>query len=96
MKRLTTYKSGRRKMISPDEMHFLVLLGKEFLAIRKEKNQSQETVSFLSGVSLRTIINIEKAKTNARIQTIRRLCQFYKVPMSKLLASLPAASNTNC
>lgn len=62
------------------------MLGKKVRELRKAKKLSQRDVSLETGLTERTLYNIESgASTNPTLKTIKVLADFYDVPVSELL-----------
>lgn len=59
-------------------------LGKQIVGYRKNHGYSQEELSHISGISLRTIQRIEKGKVNPRGHTLRALARSLEIELHDL------------
>ena len=60
-------------------------IGAKILEIRKRKGLTQEKLSDLSKINLRTLQRIEKGTSEPRSDTLNNLCQVLEVNMEDLL-----------
>lgn len=58
---------------------FLRTIGTNLHALRKEQDLNVETVAKAAGISSRLLRRIEKGEHNMRVESLGRLCRFYKV-----------------
>lgn len=61
-------------------------LSKNLIYQRKLKGISQEKLSELSGVTVRTIQRIERGEVNSHVQTVKLLAEALEVPLQELLS----------
>ncbi|MCP2042453.1 helix-turn-helix domain-containing protein [Pontibacter sp. HSC-36F09] len=59
-------------------------LGNRILEIRKRKGLSQEELSEMAGISLRTLQRIEKGETEPRGYTLKSICQALNVDVEEV------------
>jgi len=60
-------------------------IGSKILEIRKRKGLTQEELSGLSKINLRTLQRIEKDETEPRGNTLKNLCQILEINIEQLL-----------
>ena len=61
------------------------IIGIKILEIRKKKGLSQEELSYLSKINLRTLQRIEKGETEPRGNTLKNLCQSLEINIEDIL-----------
>ena len=59
-------------------------MGILFETLRYERKLSRETVSEIVGISDKTLQNIERGKTEPRLETVARLCDLYHISFDEL------------
>ncbi len=60
----------------------LIGIGKQLEKRRKDINLRQEDLAEMSGVTVRTIYNIEEGKGNPSLKTLSKLCEILGLEMS--------------
>jgi len=60
------------------------LLAKEIKLARMKKKLTQHDLAKLTGLSNATIVNIEKNKRKANMQTILKVCETLNIPNKKI------------
>ena len=60
-------------------------IGERIVSIRKQKGLTQEALSELAGINLRTLQRIEKDETSPRGNTLQMLCRALDVPVEDLI-----------
>lgn len=60
-------------------------IGKKILEIRKRKGLSQEELSTLAKINLRTLQRIEKDETEPQGNTVKRICNILEVNIEDIL-----------
>jgi transcriptional regulator with XRE-family HTH domain len=60
----------------------LIGIGKQLEKRRKELNLRQEDVAEMSGITARTIYNIEEGKSNPSYKTLSKLCEILGLGIS--------------
>lgn len=68
-------------------------LGKQIVGYRKERGYSQEELSHISGISLRTIQRIEKGEVNPRGHTLKALAKSLGIELHDLKTEDVAPEN---
>ncbi len=63
----------------------MVTIGYKISVIRKRKGLTQEELSDLSKINLRTLQRIEKDETEARGNTLKKLCQILEINIQDIL-----------
>ena len=66
---------------------FLKTVGDKVRLLRKAQGISQETLAELSGLHVSFISYVETGKTNARISTLKKICDILKVELGILVRS---------
>lgn len=59
-------------------------LGKRIISLRQEKNWTQEDLSALSGISTRSISNIENGVFSITLDTADKLARSFSIPLATL------------
>jgi transcriptional regulator with XRE-family HTH domain len=59
-------------------------IGTKISKIRKQKGMSQEALSDLSKINLRTLQRIEKDENEPRGNTLKQICEALKTPIEEL------------
>jgi len=62
----------------------LVSMGKFFTERRKECGLSQENVADITGISEKTIYNIEHGKCEPELDTVLMLCDIYEIELNQV------------
>lgn len=60
-------------------------IGTKISKIRKQKGMSQESLSDLSKINLRTLQRIEKDENEPRGNTLKQICEALKTPIEELV-----------
>jgi transcriptional regulator with XRE-family HTH domain len=60
-------------------------IGSKISKIRKQKGMSQEQLSDLSKINLRTLQRIEKDENEPRGNTLKQICEALKIPIEELV-----------
>lgn len=61
------------------------ILGERLLKIRKNLGLSQEETAWAAGLSSRTYADIERGEVNARLDTILRICEVFRITPNDIL-----------
>ncbi|MBR1916023.1 MAG: helix-turn-helix transcriptional regulator [Alphaproteobacteria bacterium] len=72
----------------------LLSLGLKVQALRKTQNLTQEDLAEITGVSWRTISNLETGRTVPKLELIYDLSQFFNIGMDELLNNRIQTSKT--
>ncbi len=64
---------------------YLEKVGKRLVAIREQRNMSQEKLQELTGFDTRQIGRIERAESNTSISIIKAIAEALNVPIAELL-----------
>jgi len=62
---------------------YLEKLGQRIVALRKQKNVTQEKLAELCNLEVRTIGRIERAETNATISILKLIADAFKITASE-------------
>lgn len=60
-------------------------VGKNLQIIREIHNYTQSYVADFLGISQKSYSNLEKANNNITVETIMKICELYKINVSKVL-----------
>ena len=60
-------------------------IGSKISKIRKQKGMTQEELSDLSKINLRTLQRIEKDENEPRGNTLKQICEALKIPIEELV-----------
>ncbi len=63
----------------------LKTIGNKLYVIRKKSGLSQEEVAWQAGISSRTYADIERGETNARIESIIKICGVFNITPDDIL-----------
>jgi transcriptional regulator with XRE-family HTH domain len=64
-------------------------LGERIRKLRLKKGWSQKITSDLSGISVRTIAQIERGEFEVRLSTLLAIAEAFRITVSHLLRGLP-------
>jgi transcriptional regulator with XRE-family HTH domain len=64
---------------------FMETVGERILKIRKQEGLSQEELSYLADINLRTLQRIEKCESEPQEKTLQRICEILEVNPEDLL-----------
>ena len=68
----------------PDVVEIRKKFGERIIALRQEKNWTQEDLAALSGISTRSISNIENGIFSITLDTAAKLARSFSIPLQSL------------